>query len=82
MYFLIRSIFNTLMAVFYAFLLLYYSYFFQMCQFLPFIMRIKSEFESRMTSVERIVEYAYVSLPSESSASFISSYNVNSLFVM
>uniref|UniRef100_A0A6A7FUX9 ATP-binding cassette transporter sub-family C member 5 n=1 Tax=Hirondellea gigas TaxID=1518452 RepID=A0A6A7FUX9_9CRUS len=30
-----------------------------MCQFLPFLMRIKSEFESRMTSVERILEYAF-----------------------
>lgn len=34
------------------------------CVFIPFLMRMKSEFQSRVTSVERIVEYAY-DLPSE-----------------
>ncbi|KAK7082304.1 Multidrug resistance-associated protein 5, partial [Halocaridina rubra] len=34
------------------------------CVFIPFLMRMKSEFQSRITSVERIIEYAY-ELPSE-----------------
>ncbi|XP_042225839.1 multidrug resistance-associated protein 5-like isoform X2 [Homarus americanus] len=34
------------------------------CVFVPFLMRMKSEFQSRITSVERIIEYAY-ELPSE-----------------
>ncbi|KAL7637505.1 UNVERIFIED_CONTAM: hypothetical protein RMT77_012233 [Armadillidium vulgare] len=29
------------------------------CGFIPFLMRMKSEFQSRLTSVERIIEYAY-----------------------
>ncbi|XP_050696667.1 ATP-binding cassette sub-family C member 5-like isoform X1 [Eriocheir sinensis] len=29
------------------------------CAFTPFLMRMKSEFQSRVTSVERIIEYAY-----------------------
>ncbi|XP_064086924.1 ATP-binding cassette sub-family C member 5-like isoform X2 [Macrobrachium nipponense] len=29
------------------------------CVFIPFLMRMKSEFQSRITSVERIIEYAY-----------------------
>ncbi|XP_069952910.1 ATP-binding cassette sub-family C member 12 isoform X2 [Cherax quadricarinatus] len=34
------------------------------CVSIPFLMRMKSEFQSRITSVERIIEYAY-ELPSE-----------------
>ncbi|XP_076037140.1 ATP-binding cassette sub-family C member 5-like isoform X2 [Oratosquilla oratoria] len=34
------------------------------CGYVPFLMRMKSEFSSRITSAERIIEYAY-GLPSE-----------------
>ncbi|CAG0914441.1 unnamed protein product [Notodromas monacha] len=33
------------------------NYVFQSCGFLPFLLRVKSEFQARMTSVERMVEY-------------------------
>ena len=33
---------------------------FQVCTFIPFVMRLKAEFRARFNSVERVAEYAYV----------------------
>ena len=35
---------------------------FQACTFIPLVMRLKADFRARFNSVERVAEYAYVSI--------------------